>query len=51
MIHLHYSANTLSDPRVAEAFLRARLDYPVNPNSRHPAAKALAAFRLRLSHT
>ena len=37
MIYLDYSANTPADPRVAEAFLRASLDYPGNPNSACPS--------------
>ena len=53
MIYLDYSANTPADPRVAEAFLRASLDYPGNPNSRHPAgqaaAKALADARAHIA--
>ena len=40
MIYLDYSANTPTDPRVAEVFLRASLDYPGNPNSKHPAGQA-----------
>ena len=42
MIYLDYSANTPADPRVAEAFLRASLDFPGNPNSKHPAGQAAA---------
>lgn len=42
MIYLDYSANTPTDPRVAEVFLRASLDYPGNPNSKHPAGQAAA---------
>ena len=53
MIYLDYSANTPTDPRVAEAFLRASLDYPGNPNSKHPAgqaaAKALADARAHIA--
>lgn len=52
MIYLDYSTNTPVDPRVAETFPRANLDYPGNPNFRHPArqavARALADIRIHI---